>query len=98
MVSKMNRIVKTAIDGTCIKFSNQLINLKNEEKTAPLNEIYLVVSICVSTSISTSSTLAKTLGIGTLKSYLVGRILVSVGIGTNTENISQIFKNNETGG
>ena len=33
----MNRIVKTAIDGTCIKFSNQLINLKNEEKIEPLN-------------------------------------------------------------
>lgn len=90
--------VQAAIDGTCIKFSNQLTNLKNEVKEETLNEMYPVGSIYISTSISTSSALAKTLGIGTWESYASGRTLVGVGTGIDKENTSQTFKNNETGG
>ena len=58
--------------------------------------MYPVGSIYITTSISTASELEKTLGVGTWESYASGKTLV--GVGTDTENISQIFKNNETGG
>mgnify|MGYP004456208619 CR=1 FL=1 len=42
--------VQAAIDGTCTKFSSQLINLKNEVKTETINEMYPVGSIYISLS------------------------------------------------
>ncbi len=90
--------VQAAIDGTCTKFSSQLTNLKNEVKTETLNEMYPIGSIYISTSISTTSELEKTLVVGTWETYASGKTLVGVGTGTDSNSVSKTFKANETGG
>ena len=90
--------VQAAIDGTCTKFSNQLTNLKNEVKKETLDEMYPVGSIYISTSISSAKDVATTLGVGTWKSYAQGRTLVGVGTGTDSNDISKIFKIDAEGG
>lgn len=86
--------VQAAIDGTCTKFSNQLISLKKEV----ISDMYPIGSIYISTSISTASDLGKTLGVGTWEPYASGKTLVGVGTGTDSNSVSKTFKVNETGG
>ncbi len=90
--------VQAAIDGTCTKFSSQLTNLKNEVKTETINEMYPVGSVYISTSISNAKDVATTLGVGTWESYAQGRTLVGVGTGTDSNDISKIFKIDAEGG
>ena len=68
--------VQAAIDGTCTKFSSQLTNLKNEVKTETLNEMYPVGSIYISTTLSTKSQVASSLG-GTWETFGDGKVLRS---------------------
>ena len=79
--------VQDAIDGTCVKFDNNLTNLKKEI----INEMYPVGSIYISTSLDTKEKVGEALG-GTWESYGAGRTLV--GTGTSDKE----FKINETGG
>ena len=79
--------VQDAIDGTCTKFDNNLINLKKEI----INEIYPVGSIYISTELSTIETVQEKLG-GEWEVYSEGRTLI--GAGTSDKE----FKINETGG
>ena len=89
---------QAAIDGTCTKFSNQLTNLKNEVKKETIDEMYPVGSVYISTSISNAKDVATTLGVGTWESYAQGRTLVGVGTGTDSNDISKIFKIDAEGG
>ena len=50
--------VQDAIDGTCVKFDNNLSNLKNEI----INEIYPIGSIYISTELSTIEAVQEKLG------------------------------------
>ncbi len=79
--------VQDAIDGTCVKFDNNLSNLKNEI----INEIYPIGSIYISTELSTIEAVQEKLG-GEWAVYSEGRTLV--GSGTSDKE----FKINETGG
>ena len=64
--------VQAAIDGTCTKFSNQLVNLKKEV----INEMYPKGSIYITTELKTADAVAEKLG-GTWEKYGAGKTLVS---------------------
>ncbi len=62
--------VQNAIDGTCTKFSNDLINLKKQI----INEIYPVGSIYISTELSTVEQVQNKFG-GTWETYGTDKVL-----------------------
>lgn len=64
--------VQAAVDGTCVKFSNQLVNLKKEV----INEMYPKGSIYITTELKTADAVSERLG-GTWEKYGAGKTLVS---------------------
>ena len=62
-----------------------------------LDKVYPIGSIFFSTSLSTVSQVATTLG-GTWEVYGAGRTLIGVGTGTDSNSTSKTFAINETGG
>ena len=73
---------------------NKKINILKSEV---INEIYPVGSIYISTSITTSSDVAAKFG-GTWEAYGSGRTIIGAGTGTDSNNLSQTFKEGSTGG
>ena len=90
--------VQAAIDGTCTKFSSQLANLKSEVKKETIDELYPVGSIYMSTTISTASNVATTLGVGIWERYAQGRTLIGEGSTTDTNKINLNYKIGNSGG
>ena len=64
--------VQAAVDGTCVKFSNQLVNLKKEV----INEMQPKGSIYITTELKTADAVSERLG-GTWEKYGAGKTLVS---------------------
>ena len=85
--------VQAAIDGTCTKFSNQLVNLKKEV----INEMYPKGSIYITSELKTSDAVAEKLG-GTWEKYAQGRTLIGEGTGSDSNGLVKTFINNTTGG
>ena len=77
--------VQDAIDGTCVKFDNNLTNLKKEL----LNEMYPVGSIYISTSLSTVEKVKEALG-GEWEAYGKGQTLV--GVDTSQDEFNEVEK------
>ena len=78
--------VQDAIDKTCIKFSNQLTDLKKDV----INEMYPEGSIYITTSISDPKVVASTLGVGEWEAYGTGRTLVGVDINSKDELLNTV--------
>ena len=67
------------------------------EISSMIDKIYPVGSIYISTSIASTSDVAKKFG-GTWESYGSGRTIIGAGTGVDSNNLSKNFKVNETGG
>ena len=83
--------VQAAVDGTCVKFNNQLTSLKGDiiDTIYPIGSIYISESDATSTAVQNRF---KTFGKDTTwEVYGSGKVLVGSGTGTDANGNSQTF-------
>ena len=78
--------VQAAIDGTCTKFSNQLVTLES----SIINKIYPIGSIYISETDSKVTDVEKRFG-GKWVEYASGKTLIGSGAGTDSNGKTQTF-------